>query len=63
MAGQDFKQLYARAPERQMAQLLDSLQKRCLRAETHVFETAVCHTYLFFAEAYTQVVDGFLAGN
>jgi pimeloyl-ACP methyl ester carboxylesterase len=39
------------------------LQERYPRAETHVFEAGGHHTYLFFPEAYTEVLERFLAGN
>jgi pimeloyl-ACP methyl ester carboxylesterase len=39
------------------------LQERYPRAETHVFEAGGHHTYIFFPEAYTEVLDRFLAGK
>jgi pimeloyl-ACP methyl ester carboxylesterase len=39
------------------------LLARYPRAETHVFETGGHHTYLFFPEAYTDVLVAFLAGE
>ncbi|MFN2222931.1 MAG: alpha/beta fold hydrolase, partial [Candidatus Promineifilaceae bacterium] len=42
---------------------LDILQERYRRAETHVFEAGGHHTYIYFPEAYTEVLKGFLAGK
>jgi len=42
---------------------LPVLQERYPQAETHVFEAGSHHTYLFFPEAYTKVLEGFLARN
>jgi pimeloyl-ACP methyl ester carboxylesterase len=42
---------------------LPILQERYPQAQTHVFEAGGHHTYLFFPEAYTKMLEGFLAGN
>lgn len=42
---------------------LEILQERYPRAETHVFEAGGHHTYLFFPEVYTQVLEKFLLGD
>jgi pimeloyl-ACP methyl ester carboxylesterase len=42
---------------------LEILQDRYPQASTHVFTAGGHHTYLFFPEAYTAVVEGFLAGT
>jgi pimeloyl-ACP methyl ester carboxylesterase len=40
--------------------LLETVQERYPQAQSHVFETGGHHTYLFYPEAYTAVVGGFL---
>jgi pimeloyl-ACP methyl ester carboxylesterase len=42
---------------------LPILQERYPEAETHVFAAGGHHTYLFFPEEYTAVLERFLAGN
>ena len=42
---------------------LGLLQERYPQAETFVFEAGGHHTYLFFPEAYTEVLQSFLAGE